>query len=157
MFLLICLMFKKLLVPLGLFFTGAYIYKKFLLFKKLDFFIQNVRLDFSFIQQNLILRIGIKNNTKETGNLQDLKGTIYFINLNKEQFKIGTLSTINGQIINIYPNQTSFAEFKINLNSISTLLNLISLITNKNGSIRFVGNATALNITIPIDYTYKLI
>lgn len=149
-------MFKKLFLPLGIFFTGAYLYRKYMLFKKLDIYIQNVRFDFSFIQQNLILRIGIKNNTKETGTFQNLTGTIYFIDINEKETKIGTLSTGSGQTINILPYRTSFGEFIVNLSGIRTLVNIISLITNRTGKIRFVGNATALNITIPIDYTYKL-
>ena len=149
-------MLKKILFPLGIVLAGTYIWRKISLFKKLDFYIKNVKFDFSFINQRLVVMVGLVNKTSETGFLQDLYGNMYFIDTDNKEIFIGTMQTTSGQRINLLPNQTSFAEFIVNLRGIRTIQSIISLITNKKGSVKFVGTIKALGITQSIDTTYKL-
>lgn len=149
-------MFKKILLPLGIVLAGTYVWRKISLFKKLEFYIKNVKFNFSFISQSLTITIGIVNKTQENGFLQDLDGNLYFVDTNNKEIFIGTLKSNAGQRIIILPYKTSFAEFFVDLKGIRTLQSIISLITNKAGSIKFVGNIKALGITQSIDTTYKL-
>jgi len=147
-------MFKKLILPVGLLIVGLLAYGKIKLAKKLDFFIQKVKLNFTFTQQILEVTIGFINSTNQSALVQDLNGKLYFVDTTKKEYFIGDLTSSN---INILPNTTTYQTFNINLFTFGVLANIISLITNKEGSIKFIGSANAMNLTIPINYTYKLI
>lgn len=146
-------MFKKLIVPVGLLIVGLFVYNKILLAKKLDFMIQKIKFNFTFTQQILEITIGFINKTNSNLLVQDLNGKFYFIDNNSKKYFIGNLNSNN---INILANTTTFQTFDVNLRVLGVVSNLISLITNRKGDIKFIGNATAINLNFPIDYTYKL-
>ena len=149
-------MFKKLFIPLGIVLAGTFVWRKIMLIKKLDFFIQRVKFNFSFISQSIALTIGINNKTQEAGVVQDLNGNLYFVDLDQKEIFIGTLKLSPNKVINILPYKTSFAEFIIDLKGIRTLQSIVSLVTNKQGSVRFIGKVKALGITQSVQTTYKL-
>jgi len=146
-------MFKKLIVPVGLLIVGLFVYGKFTLTKKLDFIIKKIRLNFSFTQQIIEITIGIINKTNQNALIKDLNGKLYFVDVTKKKYFIGNLT---GNNINILANTTTYQIFDVNLGIMGVANNLILLITNRNGNIRFIGNANAINLNFPIDYTYKL-
>ena len=146
-------MFKKLIVPVGLLIVGLFVYGKILVVKKLDFMIQKIKFNFTFTQQILEITIGFINKTNSNLLVQDLNGKFYFIDNNNKEYFIGNLNSNN---INILANTTTYKTFDVNLRVLSVFNNLISLITNRKGNIRFLGTANAINTNFPIDYTYKL-
>ena len=150
-------MFKKLFIPLGIVLAGTFVWRKIMLFKKLDFFIKNVKFDFSFISQSITILIGITNKTQEAGVVQGLDGKLYFVDTNENEIFIGTLKLSPNNVINILPYKTSFAEFIVDLKGIRTLQSIISIVTNKKGSVKFVGRVKALGITQSVETTYNLI
>lgn len=149
-------MFKKLFIPLGIVLAGTFVWRKIMLIKKLDFFIQRVKFNFSFISQSISLTIGITNKTQEAGIVQDLNGNLYFVDMDEKEIFIGTLKLSPNNVINILPYKTSFAEFIIDLKGIRTLQSIVSLVTNKQGSVKFIGKVKALGITQSVQTTYKL-
>jgi hypothetical protein len=146
-------MFKKLIVPVGLLIVGLFAYGKFALAKKLEFIIKKIRLNFSFTQQIIEVTIGFINKTNQSALVRDLNGKLYFVDVTKKEYFIGYLTSSN---INILPNAITYQTFNVNLFTIGLIGNLISLITNRKGDIRFIGKANAMNLSFPIDYTYKL-
>jgi len=149
-------MFKKIILPLGILFSAIFIYRKLNLFDRITYSIKKIKLDFTFASQNLILTLGINNPTKETGVLQDFNGKLYFVDTNNKENFLANVS-LDNKIINIAANDITYADFVINLFSVGLISNIISLITDKKGSIKFIGIAKAFNVTIPINMTYNLL
>jgi hypothetical protein len=148
-------MFKKIILPIGILFSAIFIYRKLNLLDRITYSIKKIRLDISFATQNLIFTLGINNPTKETGVLQDFNGKLYFIDTNDKESFLANVS-LDNKIINIAADSITYADFVVNLFSVGFISNIISLITNKKGSIKFIGIAKAFNVKIPINNTYNL-
>lgn len=131
--------------------AGAVVYglRKLNLARKLQFELLGVDFGGSFLNPDIYLKVKLINPTSTSATLNNLTGVV---NLNKNN--IGNC-TINNPVY-IASNTSTILNIKITLYSVATIQTVMTAITNKTGSINFVGTAKFDGINFPINYTYNL-
>jgi len=139
---------KRLLIAAGLLALGFFAYKNYNFVKKLDWKINDVRVNIAYPSTKIILDVALTNNTDTIVNLNSIVGVI-----SVNGTMIGNVNYNTSLIIDA--GKTTILTVAADVNNINFFNQILNSINNKTAIVNFKGTVNAQGLIIPINYDYK--
>jgi hypothetical protein len=139
---------KKLLIASGLLALGLFVYKIYNFVKKLEWTINDVRVNIAYPTTKIILDVALTNNTDTIVNLNSIVGVI-----SVNGTMVGNVN-YNTKLV-IDAGKTTMLTIAADVNDINFFNQILNSINNKTAVINFKGSVKAQNLIYLINYDYK--
>lgn len=139
---------KKIIIPIGLFLLGKWVFNKVSIATNIDWQIVDVSFRGGFTNSLMIVSIKLINKTNNSITVDNIGGDFF---VNKQN--LGYAQTTQPILIN--SNGIAYTDIGVQLKNYNVVTTLLNLIRNKTFVLTFVGTLKAYNIDFPINYTYN--